>query len=141
MLFCKTYLSFAKNRRLRRSSFLKRELLKDKLKKLNETIVKLLFSFRYNLEWLQLRYPSEELETLGAEILIERLSKFYKELKQDEGKDYSRSAYEAMRTGINRYLTSETVGKTFSIITDPIFKTANKSLNAKLRKKIKESGK
>ena len=79
------------------------------------------------------------MENLSAEILAERLSKFYQELKQDEGKDYSRSAHVAIRAGINRYLTSETVGKTFSIITDPIFKTANKSLNAKL-KKIKESG-
>ena len=46
----------------------------------------------------------------------------------------------AIRAGVNRYLTSETAGKTFCIITDPIFKTANKSLNAKLKKKIKESG-
>ena len=80
------------------------------------------------------------MENLSAEILAERLSKFYQELKQDEGKDSdSRSAHVAIRVGINRYLTSETVGKTFSIITDPILKTANKSLNAKL-KKIKESG-
>ena len=80
------------------------------------------------------------MENLSAEILAERLSKFYRELKQDEGKDYSRSAHVAIRAGINRYLTSETVGKTFSIITDPIFKTANNSLNAKLKKKIKKSG-
>ena len=65
------------------------------------------------------------------------MTKFYQELKQDEGKDYNRSAHVAIRVGI-RYLTSETVGKTFSIINDPIFKIANKSSNAKL-KKIKES--
>ena len=34
-----------KHRRFRRSGFLKRKLLKKKLKKLNETIVKLLFYF------------------------------------------------------------------------------------------------
>ena len=45
----------------------------------------------------------------------------------------------AIRAGINRYLTSEIIGKKFSITCDPIFKKANKSLNAKL-KKIKESG-
>ena len=72
-------------------------------------------------------------------MLAERLTKFYQELKQDDGKEYSRSAHVAIRAGINRYLTSETVGKTFSIISDPIFKTANKSLNAKL-KKFKECG-
>ena len=44
-----------------------------------------------------------------------------------------------MRAGLNRYLTSDKVGKTFSIIADPVFKTANKSLHAKL-KKIKGSG-
>ena len=87
---------------------------------------------------MQLRYPSEELENLSEELIAERLSRFYQELKQDDGKDYSRSAHVAIRAGINRYLTSETVGKTFSIIRDPIFK-ANKPLNAKL-KKIKERG-
>ena len=78
-------------------------------------------------------------ESLGKEILEERLTKFYQELKQDDGKEYNRSAYVAIRAGINLYLTSETVGRTFSIITDPIFKTENKSLNATL-KKIKECG-
>ena len=68
-----------------------------------------------------------------------RATKFYQELKQDDGKEYSRSTHVAIRGGINRYLNSEAVGKTFSIISDPIFKTANKSLNAKL-KKIKECG-
>lgn len=93
----------------------------------------------FKLEWLQLRYPRENLESLTKEILAERLSKFYQELKQEGGKDYSRSAHVAIRAGLNRYLTSDKVGKAFSIIADPVFKTANKSLNAKL-KKIKESG-
>ena len=88
---------------------------------------------------MHLRYPLKVVESLGKEILAERLTKFYQELKQDDGKEYSRSAHVAIRAGINRYLTSETVGKTFSIISDPIFKIANNSLNAKL-KKIKECG-
>ena len=79
------------------------------------------------------------MKSLTKEILVERLSKFYQELKQEGGKDYSRSAHVAIRAGLNRYLTSDKVGKTFWIIADPVFKTANKSLNAKL-KKIKESG-
>ena len=87
----------------------------------------------------KLRYPRENLESLTKEILAERLSKFYQELKQEGGKDYSRSAHVAVGAGLNRYLTSDKVGKTFSIIADPVFKTANKSLNAKLTK-IKESG-
>jgi hypothetical protein len=86
-----------------------------------------------------LRYPFEELENLSKEILAVRQTKFYQELKQNDGREYSRSAHVAIRAGINRYLTSERVGKTFSIISDPIFKTVNKSLNAKL-KKIKECG-
>ena len=89
---------------------------------------------------MHLRYPFEELENLSKKILAVRLTKFYQELvKQDDGREYSRSAHVAIRAGINRYLISERVGKTFSIISDPIFKTANKSLNAKL-KKIKECG-
>ena len=78
-------------------------------------------------------------ESLGNELPAERLTKYYQELKQNDGKEYSPSAHIAIRAGINRYLTSETVGKTFSIISDPVFKTANRSLNAKL-KKIKEGG-
>ena len=93
----------------------------------------------FKLEWLPLRYPRENLESLTKEIVAERLSKFYEELKQEGQKDYSWSAHVAIRAGLNRYLTSDNVGKTFSIITDPVFKTANKSLNAKL-KKIKYSG-
>ena len=93
----------------------------------------------FKLEWLQLRYPRENLESLTKEILAEQLSKFYQEQKQEGGKDYSRSARVAIRAGLNRHLTSDKVGKTFSIIADPVFKTANKSLKAKL-KKIKESG-
>ena len=78
-------------------------------------------------------------ESLGKEVLAERLTKFYQELKEDDEKEYSRSAHVAIRAGINRYLTSETVGKATSIISDPVFKTANRSLNAKL-KKIEECG-
>ena len=69
-----------------------------------------------------MRYPFEELENLSKEILAVRLTKFYQELKQDDGKEYSRSPHVAIRAGINRYLTSERIGKTFSIISDPIFK-------------------
>ncbi|CAB4015827.1 Hypothetical predicted protein [Paramuricea clavata] len=64
-------------------------------------------------KWLHLRYPFEELENLSKEILAERPTKFYQELKQDDGREYSRSAHVAIRAGINRYLTSERVGKTF----------------------------
>ena len=85
------------------------------------------------------RYPNEILETLSAEVLAERLLKFYQEMKQKDGSDYSRAAHKAIRAGINRYLTSETIGKKFSITTDPIFKKANKSYFAKLIK-IRENG-
>ena len=36
-------------------------------------------------------------ESLGKEILAERLTKFYQELKQDDGKEYSRSAHVAIK--------------------------------------------
>ena len=38
----------------------------------------------------------ENLEGLTKELLAERLSKFYQELKQGGGKDYSRSAHVAL---------------------------------------------
>ena len=50
----------------------------------------------FKLEWLQLRYPRENLESLTKEILAERLSNFYQELKQEGGKDDSRSAHVLM---------------------------------------------
>ena len=62
------------------------------------------------------------------------MHKFYQELQQEGGKDYRRSAHLAIWAGLNRYLTSDKVAKTFWIITDPVFKTANKSLNAKLKR-------
>jgi len=84
---------------------------------------------------MQRRYQSEVLEDLSKDILADRLKK----LKLDQDKDYSRSAHLCIRAAINRHLTSEQVGKTFSIISDPVFKVANSSLNAKL-KRIKEQG-
>lgn len=94
----------------------------------------------FNAEWLHKRYKEEILENLEKEIIAERLKKFYQELKANQDKDYSRSAHLCIRAAINRHLTSEQVGKTFSIITDPVFKVANISLSAKL-KRIKEKGK
>ena len=43
------------------------------------------------------------------------------------------------KVAINRYLTSEKIGKKFSIVSGPYFKKAKMSLNAKL-KRVKESG-
>ena len=89
---------------------------------------------------MQLKYPIEEVESLKKGVLAEILTKFYQEIKQDDGKEHSRLAHFAIKAGINRYSSSEAVGKTFSIIADPTFnKTLNKSLNARLKKIIERS--
>ena len=65
---------------------------------------------------MQLRFQSEELETLSKEILAERLAEFYQELKQANNKDYSRSAHVSFKAGINRFFPPKRSEKRFAII-------------------------
>ena len=80
------------------------------------------------------------MESLSPEVLSQRLKKFYQELRKSPTEHYSASAHLSIRAAIDRYLMNtlpEFSG--ISIIRDPLFKIANKSLSAKL-KQLKAQG-
>ena len=57
----------------------------------------------------------------------------YVEAKNVEGKPYSRNTMKAIRSGLDRFLSSSPQRKPFSIIRDREFKPANEALDASLK--------
>ncbi|CAH3113045.1 unnamed protein product [Porites lobata] len=90
-------------------------------------------------DWLSKKYPSEVLESLSPEVLSERLKKFYQELRKSPTEHYSASAHLSIRAAIDRHLNTLPEFSGISIVRDPLFKIANKSLSAKL-KQLKAQG-
>ena len=79
------------------------------------------------------------MESLSPEVLSERLKKFYRELKKSPTEHYSASAHLSIRVAIDRYLNTLPEFSGISIVRDPLFKIAYKSLSAKL-KQLKAQG-
>ena len=102
-------------------------------------IVRILFCFVFLLDWLSKKYPNEVLESLSPEVLSERLKKFYQELRKSPTEHYSASVHLSIRAAIDRYLNTLPEFSGISIVRDPLFKIANKSLSAKL-KQLKAQG-
>ena len=102
-------------------------------------IVSIFFSFVCLLDWLSKKYPNEVLQSLSTEVLSERLKKFYQEVRKSPTEHYSASAHLSIRAAIDRYLNTLPEFSSISIIRDPLFKIANKSLSAKL-KQLKAQG-
>ena len=100
---------------------------------------KFFFSFVCLLDWLSKKYPNEVLQSLSPEVLSERLKKFYQKVRISPTEHYSASAHLSIRAAIDRYLNTLTEFSGISIIRDPLFKIANKSLSAKL-KQLKAQG-
>ena len=73
------------------------------------------------------------MESLSPEVLSERLKKFYQELRKSPTEHYSASAHLSIRAAIDRYLNTLPEFSGISVVRDPLFKIANKSLSAKLR--------
>ncbi|CAH3188745.1 unnamed protein product, partial [Porites lobata] len=73
------------------------------------------------------------------EVLSERLKKFYQELRKSPTEHYSASAHLSIRAAIDRHLNTLPEFSGISIVRDPLFKIANKSLSAKL-KQLKAQG-
>ncbi|CAH3161438.1 unnamed protein product [Porites lobata] len=86
-------------------------------------------------DWLSKKYPSEVLESLSPEVLSERLKKFYQELRKSPTEHYSASAHLSIRAAIDRHLNTLPEFSGISIVRDPLFKIANKSLSAKLKQR------
>ena len=68
-----------------------------------------------------------------------RDKEFYQELRKSPTEHYSASAHLSIRAAIDRYLNTLPEFSGISIIRDPLFKIAIKSLNAKL-KQLKAQG-
>ena len=79
------------------------------------------------------------MESLSPEVLSERLKKFYQELRKSPTEHYSASAHLSIRAAIDRHLNTLPEFSGISIVRDPLFKIANKSLSAKL-KQLKAQG-
>ena len=79
------------------------------------------------------------MESLSPEVLSQRLKKFYQELRKSPTEHYSASAHLSIRAAIDRYLNTLPEFTGISIIRDPLFNIANKSLSAKL-KQVKAQG-
>lgn len=65
--------------------------------------------------------------------LVRCLEKFYLGARQKDGGFYKSSSLRSIRAGLDRYLQSPELKKSFSIITDPAFVQANKALDAFLK--------
>ena len=98
----------------------------------------MLFNFSF-LDWLSKKYPSETIESISPQVLSERLKRFYQELKKTPTEHYSTSAHLSIRAAIDRHLSSLPEFSDVSIIRDQQFKSANRSLSAKL-KMLKDKG-
>ena len=79
------------------------------------------------------------MQSLSPEVLSERLKKFYQKVRKSPTEHYSASARLSIRAAIDRYLNTLLGFSGISIIRDPLFKIANKSLSAKL-KQLKAQG-
>ncbi|CAH3172834.1 unnamed protein product [Porites lobata] len=79
------------------------------------------------------------ISVLKGKFLSERLKKFYQELRKSPTEHYSASAHLSIRAAIDRHLNTLPEFSGISIVRDPLFKIANKSLSAKL-KQLKAQG-
>ena len=70
------------------------------------------------------------MEPVGLSTLLKR---FYVEAVNVEAKPYSRSTMEAIRSGLDRFLSGSPQRRPFSIIRGKVFKPANEALDASLK--------
>ena len=79
-----------------------------------------------------------DLETIEAEELAVKMSKFYCEAKpKDTGKtsaDYHKNSLKNIRCGINRYLSD--IGRQIDIVHDKSFRKPNQTLNGLLKHRM-----
>lgn len=78
------------------------------------------------------------IEEMTKEDLNKCLQKFYAAVRQKDGSKFKVSSLRSIRAAIDRYLRQPPVNKSWSIIGDPEFQTANKVLNAICKSNSKE---
>ena len=72
-------------------------------------------------------------ENMGSEDLATHLRRFYAEVRQRNGKPYSRSGLINLRASIQRYLASPPFNKMFNIMKDREFSSANQVIQGTIK--------
>ena len=88
---------------------------------------------------LILPYVSRKLEELTVEQLDETLKKFYAEVRNKNGEEYSKNTLLGLRSGLERFLNGPPHNRGIQISKNPAFKNSNLMLVAKL-KNLKQVG-
>ena len=79
-------------------------------------------------------------ELLDPGELCKLLRSFYAEVRRQDNSAYSASSMRCMRAAIQRHLKSACFNRTFNIMSDPIFNSANKVYTGKLKLIKREGG-
>ena len=95
--------------------------------------------FFFFSEWLLAKGLPVRFEELSVEDLAKQLLQFYAEVRQRNGKPYSRSGLINIRASIQRYLASPPFNKTFNIMKDREFSAANQVIQGTI-KVMREAG-
>ena len=67
-------------------------------------------------------------QNIPKELFNDILSKFYVEVRKQDGKPYSKQAYVCLRAGLQRYLCDGPWFKPYTLISDPAFKSSNDTM-------------
>ena len=85
-------------------------------------------------EWLSSRGFEEDFENLDNRELDKRLERFYAEVRNAEGQNYSKSTFTGLRASINRYLRAPPYSKNVCLMSNPDFHRSNQMFVAMLKK-------
>jgi len=88
-------------------------------------------------KWVNERNFRANLEEYKSDVLNQKLSQFYAELRKENGDDYEPDCLKVMQSSLERYLKSKAYPK--SIIRDREFLNSRKVLEGKARK-LREQG-
>ena len=84
-------------------------------------------------DWLFERGQDPNFETYDMQQLASTLRRFYGEVNNKKGLDYSKSSMLGIRSGINRHITGPPFNRIINIISDKEFMPANKVLNGRIK--------
>ena len=90
-------------------------------------------------DWLLSRDLPLGFEDMEPMVLADTLRQFYAEIRQKNGKPYSRSGLINVRASLQRHLSSPPYNKTYNITRDNTFIAANHVIQAQV-KKLREAG-
>lgn len=81
-------------------------------------------------EYLLEKQEDTGFESFSVSRLDESLSRFYVDARKEDGSFYRGTSLESLRYGLNRYLKAPPINKSFDIVKDPEFRSANYSFKA-----------